>query len=75
MKTNRTFFIVLGSFLIVANLLTDVAEYKKFTTGDASYNVGYFIGAHIMLFIGLVILLRALFKRKDGSNGTGEGKL
>lgn len=61
MKTRRTVYIAIGCFLIVFNLLTDITQPDKQNgnSESASYNAGYFFGAHLLLFIGIVLLILA----------------
>ena len=62
MKARRTIYLIIGTILIVVNLFTDLiavldGEYSR----DISYSIGYFIGSHILMIFGL-ILIRMAFK-------------
>lgn len=61
MKNRRSAYIAIGSFLIVFNLLTDIVQpdKQKGNAESAAYNAGYFFGAHLLLFIGIVLLIMA----------------
>lgn len=63
MKTRKIIYTVIGSILIILNLLVDIAELGTIKTSkeDAGYSIGYFIGSHILLIFGL-ILLRMAYK-------------
>ena len=69
MKARRTIYIVIGSILILLNILLDIASfYEVINSGNpdpsengGAFSVGYFIGGHIFLIIGLV-LLRLAYK-------------
>ena len=58
MKTRRTVYLVIGVLLILLNLVVDLTEYASFNSNYISpaYNIGYFIGSHILLIIGLILL-------------------
>ena len=63
MKTRRNIYFIIGSILILLNLLvdiTDLQDLKSHLDGSAE-NIGYLIGSHFILIIGL-LLLRLGFK-------------
>ena len=61
MKTRRFFYILIGSLLILINLLVDLVNPDKpdIDGNNNSYSIGYFIGAHIFIIIGLILLISA----------------
>ena len=63
MKTRKNIYLTVGILLIVLNLLVDIAEFKRFKSlsEDSAYTIGYFIGSHLFLFSG-VLLLRWAYK-------------
>ena len=58
MKTRRNIYIIIGSILILLNLLMDIAEYKEYTR-EIFFNIGYLLGSHFLLIIGVVLLILA----------------
>jgi hypothetical protein len=58
MKTRRTVYLIIGSLLLVLNLLVDLVELSqnKMLPGDTAYNIGYIIGSHIFAITGLIFL-------------------
>ena len=56
-------YFTVGLILIVLNLLLDIAAYdnNRSSPGNQAYSIGYFIGSHLFLFIGL-FLLRIAYK-------------
>ena len=58
MKTRRNLYIIIGSFLVLINLLSDLAAIGQGDTlsKDLSFNIGYVIGAHFMLIFGILFL-------------------
>lgn len=61
MKAKRNTYFFIGTALIVFNLVTDILNLKEYRTGDTGYNIGYFIGSHLLLVIGL-FLYRSAYK-------------
>ena len=61
MKTRRNIYIGLGSFLILLNIIVDVVELAEYrpTPGISPYGISYFLGAHILLIFGLLLLRMA----------------
>lgn len=61
MKSRRTTLLFIGVALILFNILIDLAERGKIKheVKDTAYNVGYFIGNHILAVVGLFLLLAA----------------
>jgi Na+/melibiose symporter-like transporter len=61
MKQRKTIYTVIAVVLIVINLLVDLQNLSKnkFETRNISYSVGYFIGGHFFLIIGIVLLVLA----------------
>ncbi|MEO6252846.1 MAG: hypothetical protein ABIO79_06055 [Ferruginibacter sp.] len=58
MKTRRTVYIIIGSLLLVLNLLVDLVELSenKWDPGDGAAGIGYIIGSHIFVITGLIFL-------------------
>ncbi|MEJ7626857.1 MAG: hypothetical protein WKF35_08340 [Ferruginibacter sp.] len=58
MKLRRNIYLIIGSLLVLINVLSDIAAISQndTLTGDASFNIGYLIGSHLFLFVGLVFL-------------------
>lgn len=63
MKTRKNIYLTIGILLIILNLLLDIAEFKRFKSlsENSAYTIGYFIGSHLFLFMG-VLLLRWAYK-------------
>lgn len=63
MKARKVIYTIVGSIFILLNLIVDIAEFGTIRSPkeDGSYNFGYFIGSHILLIFGL-ILLRMAYK-------------
>lgn len=61
MKIRRVVYIILGSILILLNILIDIVnpDESPFTEGDGAYNIGYFIGSHILIVVGVLFLFLA----------------
>lgn len=59
MKTKRNLFLVIGILLVLLNLLLDLVSLNEYTSVNKSYSIGYFLGGHILLFIGLFLLRKA----------------
>lgn len=60
MKTRRTVYLIVGIILVVLNVLTDIiaiadGEYER----DFAFSVGYFLGSHILMLFGLILLRMA----------------
>ena len=55
MKTRRNIYYIIGVFLIILNLLTDLKSLSENNSKDTGYSIGYFIGSHILLLIGIVL--------------------
>jgi hypothetical protein len=64
MKAKRIIYLTVGILFVLLNLLTDIMELseKNYSGDNPSYSLGYFIGSHIFLFFGLV-LLRLAYKQ------------
>ena len=58
MKTRRNLYIIIGSFLVLVNLLSDLAALGQGDnlSNEMSFNIGYVIGAHFMLIFGILFL-------------------
>jgi EamA domain-containing membrane protein RarD len=61
MKTRRNIYLIIGVVLILLNLLVDIVNFNEDKSKDIPYSIGYFIGAHIFLLIG-IILVRMAYK-------------
>jgi membrane-bound ClpP family serine protease len=63
MRIRKNIYIILGIVLILLNLFVDFAEYieRRSLKTDAAYSIGYFIGSHILLIFGM-LLLRIAYK-------------
>lgn len=61
MKTRKKIYTAIGVTLIILNLLVDLVTLNEFRSlpGDNAYVFGYYVGAHILLFIGIALLLMA----------------
>lgn len=61
MKVRIYIYIVIGSFLIIVNILVDIIQFFEINeySVESSYNAGYFIGSHILLLFGLLFLRTA----------------
>ena len=55
MKGRRNVYLIIGSVLIILNLLLDIASLSEYKPQDSSYSIGYFIGSHFLMIIGLVL--------------------
>jgi hypothetical protein len=62
-KTRRNIYLGIGSILILLNILMDMVELTKDSSSPAvsPYSVGYFLGAHILMIVGF-LLLRMAYK-------------
>lgn len=71
MKSKRNTYFFIGTALIVFNIVTDILNMKEYKKEDMGYNIGYFIGSHLLLIIGL-FLYRSAYKlnRKLKSEGS-----
>ena len=51
-------YFLIGIILVVMNLLVDIVQFveDKELPENASYSIGYFIGPHIFLIFGLILL-------------------
>ena len=56
MKTRRNIYLIIGTVLVVLNLLTDFVSLSEYSSQDNGYNIGYFIGSHFLMIIGFVLL-------------------
>jgi hypothetical protein len=58
MKTRKIFYTIIGNILVVLNLLFDIAEFRtrRSPKEDCTYSIGYFVGSHILLIVGLILL-------------------
>ncbi len=61
MKLRKNIYLIIGIILIVLNLITDILNLSEYHPNDAGYGIGYFIGSHIFLLVG-IILLRMAYK-------------
>ena len=61
MKIRRVVYIILGSLLILFNILVDIVnpDKSRITAGDGAYSIGYFVGSHILIIVGLLFLIMA----------------
>lgn len=60
MKQRRNVYFIVGTLLVLLNLLVDIANPNVLPEGeDAAYSVGYLVGGHFMLIIGVILLIRA----------------
>ena len=63
MRIRKNIYIIVGVILIVLNLFVDFAEYieRRSLKADPAYSIGYFIGSHLLLILG-ILLLRIAYK-------------
>jgi len=61
MKIRRIIYIILGALLILLNILVDIVNPDKspMAEDENAYNIGYFIGSHFMILLGLFFLYLA----------------
>jgi uncharacterized membrane protein len=61
MKIRRTIYIILGSLLILLNILVDIVNPDKSPMAEdaGAYDIGYFVGSHILIVFGLLFLFWA----------------
>ena len=66
MKAKRIIYLTAGILFVLLNLLTDIMELseKNYSGDNPSYSLGYFIGSHIFLLTGLVLLRLAYRQHK-----------
>jgi hypothetical protein len=59
MKTRRNIYYSIGSFLILLNLLVDIVNLPEYFAETETYgfSIGYIIGYHILIILGIVLLL------------------
>ncbi len=55
MKARRNVYLIIGSVLIILNLLLDITSLSEYKSQDSSYSIGYFIGSHFFMITGLVL--------------------
>lgn len=59
LKVRRNVYFIIGSVLAILNLLVDLTD-SRFILGEItkndSFNIGYLIGSHFLLFVGIVFL-------------------
>lgn len=72
MKTRRAIFTILGSLFILVNILVDLTNPDRPPKADDAYGIGYFIGAHFLIILGLIFLglafnIHKKIKRQRGS--------
>ncbi len=74
MKTRKALYLFIGIILITLNLIVDVIGWSENSYIFNSYTIGYFIGSHILLIFGLVLLRMAyrLHKRLMEKNNVLE---
>ena len=73
MKTRRIIYFSLGILLILLNILVDIVNPDGPNRNDDSYNIGYFLGSHVIMIIGLILLgfaykLHKKIKRTNENN-------
>ncbi len=58
MKTRRNIYFIIGTFLIILNLLVDLVNLPDFFAEIESFdfNIGYIIGYHILMIFGIILL-------------------
>ncbi len=63
MRIRKNIYIITGVLLILLNLFVDLAEYieRRSVKTDPAYSIGYFIGSHLLLILG-ILLLRIAYK-------------
>jgi hypothetical protein len=63
MKISRNIYLIIGTILIVVNILVDILDIQNLTMQleRTSFNIGYIIGSQFFLIIGF-ILLRMAYK-------------
>lgn len=62
MKTRRTVYITTGIFLIVLNIFVDIVNPDGGNDfSNPNFSIGYFMGSHFFVIVGLV-LLRLAYK-------------
>lgn len=63
MRIRKNIYIIAGVVLILLNLFIDFAEYieRRSLKTDTAYSIGYFIGSHLLLILG-ILLLRIAYK-------------
>ena len=55
MKTSGIICLCIAIFLILLNILIDITDPPKYN--DSAYDVGFFIGSHLFIIVGLVLLI------------------
>jgi uncharacterized membrane protein len=61
MKIRRVVYFILGCLLILLNILVDIVNPDKspMAEDESAYNIGYFVGSHILIIFGLLFLFWA----------------
>jgi uncharacterized membrane protein len=72
MKVKKFLYLIVGALFILLNLITDILSLSEYKSNDAYYNIGYFIGSHILFLVGIIFLRLAYkinkkLKSKDNS--------
>lgn len=58
MKQRRNVYFIVGTLLVLLNLLVDVVNPNVLPEGeDPAYSAGYLVGGHFMLIIGVILLI------------------
>ena len=74
MKTRRNIYYTIGIVLIILNLLTDLISLSEYNSKDTGYSIGYFIGSHVLMLIGIV-LCRMAYKINRSLKNTNPDNL
>ena len=56
MKSRRIMYLAIGCILIILNLIIDILSLDEYRSNDTLYGIGYFIGSHILMIIGIVFI-------------------
>ena len=59
MKVKKYVYLIVGALFILLNLLTDILSLSEYNSNDAFYNIGYFLGSHILFLVGIIFLRMA----------------
>ena len=59
MKAKTIIFLSIGILLVLLNVLTDITVVREHSE-DVAYNIGTFVGSHLIGFVGIVLLVIAI---------------
>ena len=71
MKARRVIYSILGSLFILVNILVDITYAGKAPDPGEDHNIGFFIGSHFLIILGIIFLVMAINLNKKIKNLQG----